>query len=281
MKGLVCILLMSIPLFLQECQRNQSDSNRTPVVATAGHILYLDEIQAAMPLYLSKEDSIRAAEAFIDQWIKQNLLYEAAEKNLQESSDIQKMVEDYRQALMVYEYQEQVLLEKLKTEVSDQDIADYYEANKQRFLSSRNLIKGIFIKVPVHSSNLKSIKNLYRKKDEASLEQLDLLCLQHAEIYENFSSDWMSFDDVMDHIPSEIDQNKLLKSKDFLEVEDEHYCYLLRIDEYLLSGNPEPLEFVSHRIKNIIINSHKTSFLHQLEDEMKTEAEKKGQIRYY
>ncbi|MBO5768494.1 MAG: hypothetical protein J6R19_01145 [Bacteroidales bacterium] len=272
---------MSIPLFLQECQRTQSDSNRTPVVATAGHILYLDEIQAAMPLYLSKEDSIRAAEAFIDQWIKQNLLYEAAEKNLQESSDIQKMVEDYRQALMVYEYQEQVLLEKLKTEVSDQDIADYYEANKQRFLSSRNLIKGIFIKVPVHSSNLKSIKNLYRKKDEASLEQLDLLCLQHAEIYENFSSDWMSFDDVMDHIPSEIDQNKLLKSKDFLEVEDEHYCYLLRIDEYLLSGNPEPLEFVSHRIKNIIINSHKTSFLHQLEDEMKTEAEKKGQIRYY
>ncbi|MBO7270284.1 MAG: hypothetical protein J6U81_03415, partial [Bacteroidales bacterium] len=244
MKGFVCILLMSIPLFLQECQRNQSDSNRTPVVATAGHILYLDEIQAAMPLYLSKEDSIRAAEAFIDQWIKQNLLYEAAEKNLQESSDIQKMVEDYRQALMVYEYQEQVLLEKLKTEVSDQDIADYYEANKQRFLSSRNLIKGIFIKVPVHSSNLKSIKNLYRKKDEASLEQLDLLCLQHAEIYENFSSDWMSFDDVMDHIPSEIDQNKLLKSKDFLEVEDEHYCYLLRIDEYLLSGNPEPLEFV-------------------------------------
>lgn len=281
MKGLVCILLMSIPLFLQECQRNQSDSNRTPVVATAGHILYLDEIQAAMPLYLSKEDSIRAAETFIDQWIKQNLLYEAAEKNLQESSDIQKMVEDYRQALMVYEYQEQVLLEKLKTEVSDQDIADYYEANKQRFLSSRNLIKGIFIKVPVHSSNLKSIKNLYRKKDEASLEQLDLLCLQHAEIYENFSSDWMSFDDVMDHIPSEIDQSKLLKSKDFLEVEDEHYCYLLRIDEYLLSGNPEPLEFVSHRIKNIIINSHKTSFLHQLEDEMKTEAEKKGQIRYY
>ena len=281
MKGLVCILLMSIPLFLQECQRNQSDSNRTPVVATAGHILYLDEIQAAMPLYLSKEDSIRAAEAFIDQWIKQNLLYEAAEKNLQESSDIQKMVEDYRQALMVYEYQEQVLLEKLKTEVSDQDIADYYEANKQRFLSSRNLIKGIFIKVPVHSSNLKSIKNLYRKKDEASLEQLDLLCLQHAEIYENFSSDWMSFDDVMDHIPSEIDQSKLLKSKDFLEVEDEHYCYLLRIDEYLLSGNPEPLEFVSHRIKNIIINSHKTSFLHQLEDEMKTEAEKKGHIRYY
>ena len=281
MKGFVCILLMSIPLFLQECQRNQSDSNRTPVVATAGHILYLDEIQAAVPLYLSKEDSIRAAEAFIDQWIKQNLLYEAAEKNLQESSDIQKMVEDYRQALMVYEYQEQVLLEKLKTEVSDQDIADYYEANKQRFLSSRNLIKGIFIKVPVHSSNLKSIKNLYRKKDEASLEQLDLLCLQHAEIYENFSSDWMSFDDVMDHVPSEIDQSKLLKSKDFLEVEDEHYCYLLRIDEYLLSGNPEPLEFVSHRIKNIIINSHKTSFLHQLEDEMKTEAEKKGQIRYY
>lgn len=281
MKGILCFILVAIPLFLQECQRNQNDSHRVPVVSTAGHTLYLDEVQAALPLYLNEEDSIKAARSYIDRWIKDNLIYEAAEKNLQESSEIQKMVEDYRQSLMVYEYQEQVLLEKLKTEVSDQDIANYYEANKQRFLSSRNLVKGCFIKVPAHSSNLKKIKELYRKKDEVSLEQLDLLCLQHAEIYENFRSDWMSFDDVMDHIPSALDQSKFLKSKDFLEVEDEQYCYLLKIDNYLLSGNPEPLEFVSHRIKNIIINSHKTSFLRQLEEEMKTEAEKKGQIRYY
>ena len=92
----------------------------------------------------------------------------------------------------------------------------------------------------------------------------------------------MTLDDVMDYIPYNMnDQAKFLKTKDYLEVEDENYAYLLKIDEYILAGNPEPLEFVSNRIKNIIINSHKTAFLRQLEEEMKREAEAKGQITYY
>ncbi len=282
MKGLLCLLLFSIPLFLQECRGIQEDSDREPIVATAAHVLYLDEIQAAVPQYLSGEDSVKAAESFIDAWIKQHLVYEAAESNLRETQEIKQMVEDYRLALMVYAYQEQVLSEKLQTEVNDEDIARYYTENTQRFLSSQNLIKGLFIKVPVRSNNLNTIRNLYRKTDEESAEKLDLSCLQNAEIYENFRNDWITFDDVMDHIPYMInDQAKFLKTKDYLEVEDDNYCYLLKIDKYVLAGNPEPLEFVSNRIKNIIINSQKTTFLRQLEEEMKQDAERKGQITYY
>lgn len=283
MKGLLCLILLSLPLFFQECQKKEVDSQREALVATAGgHVLYLDELQAALPQFINEEDSIQAAKLFIDTWVKQHLTYEAAEKNLQASEELNKMVEDYRMALMIYEYQEQVLLEKLKTEVSDEDIAAYYESNKQRFISSQNLIKGIFIKLPVHSAQLKKFKALYRKSDTRSMEDLDLLCLQYADTYDNFRSEWIRLDDVMDNIPSNLsDQTKFLKSKDFLEVEDDNFCYLLKIDEYLLAGHPEPLEFVNKRIKNIIINSQKTTFLRQLEEEMKREAEQKGQIIYY
>lgn len=282
MKALLCLILISIPMFLQECRGVKKDSDRTPVVATSQHVLYLDEIRAAIPTHLNQEDSVKAAQSYIDNWVKETLVYEAAQENLAESPEIRKMVEDYHKSLMVYEYQEQVLLEKLKTEVSDEEIAQYYEKNAHRFLSSQHLVKGIFIKLPAHSSSTKTIKSLYRKTDEASIEKLDLSCLQNAEIYEVFRSEWMTLDDVMDYIPYNMnDQAKFLKSKDYLEVEDENYAYLLKIDEYILAGNPEPLEFVSNRIKNIIINSHKTAFLRQLENEMKQEAEQKGQITYY
>ncbi len=281
MKYFICAILVSLPLMLQECQSRRLDNDRIAVVATSEHTLYLDELQAALPGFLSKEDSVKAAQSFIDRWLKQQLVYEAAVKNLQGSKEIQKMVEDYRQSLMMYEYQEQVLLEKLKTEVSEQEIAQYYENNKQRFISSRNLVKGLFIKVPKHSANVQSIKNLYRKTDDEACEQLDLLCLQYADIYENFRNDWRSFDDVMDLIPSKLNQSDFLKSKQFLEVEDDNFCYLLKVDDYLLAGNPEPLEMVDYRIKNIIINSQKTEFLRQFEEELKAEAEKKDQIRYY
>ena len=92
----------------------------------------------------------------------------------------------------------------------------------------------------------------------------------------------MTLDDLLDKIPFDVkDQEKFLKNNTFLDVNDENYCYMLYIDDYILAGNPEPLEFVSARIRNILINSQKTTFLHQFEENMLKEAKQKKEIIYY
>lgn len=282
MKHFLWILLLLSPAWLKTCIGSNTDSLRTPVLEVSGITLYMDELQASLPENLTKEDSVRLSQLYIENWIKDVLLYQAAQKNLKEDSKITAMVENYRRSLIIYEYQQQALNEKMKEEVSDDDIRSYYDENAERFLSSHNLIHGIFIKASLDAHNLLRIKSLYKKTDEKSLEELEALCFQNAATYDYFMDKWISLNDIMDLIPYEIkDQGKFLKSQNALEIEDEHYCYLLYINDYIPAGNPEPLEFVSQQIRNILINSQKTDFIHQFESQMVEEAKQKGKITYY
>lgn len=278
----LCLFLSLMPVWLKDCIGYRSDGERIPVVEVRGHFLYLDEIQAAIPSHLSSEDSLQMAHGFIDKWVKETLLYDAASKNLMESQAIKQMVEAYRRSLIVYEFQQQALAEKMEASVTEEDIADYYANNADRFLSSKNLVRGIFIKVPLSSSELQHLKQWYTKNDEQTIERIESACFQKSIVYDNFYSEWIALDDVLDLIPYHMpDQRKFLRSKKPLCVEDESYCYLLSIDSYLEAGSPEPLEFVSARIKHILMNSYKTAFLNQFEEEMFQEAQSKNQIHYF
>lgn len=76
------------------------------------------------------------------------LVYEKAEKNIPQNQELKDLVENYRSSLIIYEYQQQVLSEKMQTEIFEADLMDFYKSNSNRFPAERNLVKGIFLKVP-------------------------------------------------------------------------------------------------------------------------------------
>ncbi|MDD2559620.1 MAG: peptidylprolyl isomerase [Bacteroidales bacterium] len=281
MKHLLWLLLL-MPAWLQTCLGKETESPRVAVVQVSDAILYLDEIQNTLPAGLNSSDSIRLANSFIENWVKEAILYQSASKNLGQSPEINRMVENYRRSLIIYQYQQQALIEKMETEVTEADMAEYYEKNANRFLSNKNLIKGLFIKVPLSAPGLDKLKTWYKKNDTESLDNIEKYSFQNASIYEYFHETWTSLDDVMDQIPTNIaNQEKFLRNQKFLEIEDDNYCYLLYISDYITAGSPQPLDYVSAQIKNILINSRKTEFIHQFENEMFEQAKRKGEIKYF
>lgn len=281
MKHLLWLLLL-MPAWLQTCLGKETESPRVAVVRVSDAILYLDEIQNTLPAGLNSSDSIRLANSFIENWVKEAILYQSASKNLGQSPEINRMVENYRRSLIIYQYQQQALIEKMETEVTEADMAEYYEKNANRFLSNKNLIKGLFIKVPLSAPGLDKLKTWYKKNDTESLDNIEKYSYQNASIYEYFYETWTSLDDVMDQIPTNIaNQEKFLRNQKFLEIEDDNYCYLLYISDYITAGSPQPLDYVSAQIKNILINSRKTEFIHQFENEMFEQAKRKGEIKYF
>lgn len=271
-----------MPAWLQTCLGKETELPRVAVVQISDATLYLDEIQQALPAGLSSVDSIRLSNAYIESWVKEAILYRAASKNLGLSPEINRMVEDYRRSLIIYQYQQQALIEKMETEVTEADMVDYYEKNLNRFLSNKNLIKGLFIKVPLSAPGIDKLKTWYKKSDTESLDKIEKYSYLNASIYEYFYETWMSLDDVMDQIPTNIaDQEKFLRSQKSLEVEDDKYCYLLYISDYITTNSPQPLDYVSAQIKNILINSRKTEFIHQFENDMFEQAKRKGEIKYF
>ena len=282
-RQILCILLVTMPFWLKDCLGIEEEIQRQPVAEVLGQVLYLDEVEAVIPEDCTPDDSVQVAQDYVCQWIKEALLYDAASKNLMESEEIRTMVENYRRQLMVYEYQQQALVEKMEETVTDDDITAYYEQNKQRFPLSQSLIKGMYVRVPAKASYLTQVKDLFKKTDDATVDAIESLCLQKGLLYSNFTQEWMTMDLMMEQIPHDDNKNwaALLRTQKVLVSTDANFCYLLGIHQYLLPGQPEPLEYVSGRIRSILQNHNKTRFLHEMEDNMYEQALEKGLITFY
>ena len=276
-------LMMLLPLLLKTCSNSETEKNRVPLAKVGNEVVYLDEALQGMPEGLSGKDSTLYVRQFLKSRVKDLLVYEKAVKNIPQNQELEDLVENYRRSLIIYEYQQQVLNEKMQTELSESELLDFYKANSKRFVAERNLVKGIFIKIPKNAPDLGKIKQLYKSSSTDSFEKIEKYCVQNAGQFEYFYDKWVSFDDIMDNIPYTLSgsQSDFLKSRSTLELVEKDFCYLLYIDDYVLSGNTAPFEYVHDNVKNVMMNSRKTEFVHQFEQNLLREAENKGKIKYY
>ena len=260
---------------------HDTTTGQTDVLASMeGHQLHRAEVESLIPRTASAADSLLIAENYVKKWVKEQLVYEVAERNLSdEKMEIDQLVEDYRRSLIRYRYQERLVNERLKTDISEQDKQQFYEENPKLFTLEQGLIKGLFLKIPVDAPGLVDVKKWYKSSDEAALEKIEKYSVQNATIYEYFYDKWVDFDEVMDNIPIYVsDPATFLKGHKQVEVADSSYCYLLNIAEYLVPGQTEPYESASPRIVEMLVNQRKVDFLRNFEDELYNEAVQKGKV---
>jgi len=273
---------MLIPLLLKTCVNSEAEKDRVLLAKVGDEAVYLDEALQGMPQGLSGKDSTLFVRQFLKSRVKDLLLYEKAVKNIPQSQEMEDLVENYRRSLIIYEYQQQVLNEKMQTEISESEMLDFYKTNSRRFVTEHNLVKGIFIKISKNAPDLEKLKQVYKNSSTESIEKVEKYCVQNAGQVEFFYDKWISFDDIMDNIPYSIsNRSDFLKNRSTLDVVEKDYCYLLYIDEYVLSGNTAPFEYVRDNVRNVMINSKKSEFLNQFEQNLFKEAESKKKIKYY
>lgn len=265
------------------CQTNQVTEDSDILVKLDDKVLMKSEVIALIPKGTSSADSLLLADSYVKKWLKESLVYDLARKNLDdEMNNIEQLVERYRQSLVRYRYQEKLIKEKLSDEIRESDKMSFYEENPQRFLSDKNLIKGLFLKVPVDAPNVNQVREWYKSSSEASVENIEKYSVQYANIYEYFYDKWVDFDEVMDNIPEHISNPVLfLKNNKSLEVKDSSYYYFLNIKQYLPIGSVEPYDYAEAEIKDILINQRKLEFLKNFENELYTDAIRKNRIVYY
>ena len=266
--------------FLVGCAHDTTTGQTDVLASMEGHQLHRAEVESLIPRTASAADSLLIAENYVKKWVKEQLVYEVAERNLSdEKMEIDQLVEDYRRSLIRYRYQERLVNERLKTDISEQDKQQFYEENPKLFTLEQGLIKGLFLKIPVDAPGLADVKKWYKSSDEAALEKIEKYSVQNATIYEYFYDKWVDFDEVMDNIPIYVsDPATFLKGHKQVEVADSSYCYLLNIAEYLVPGQTEPYESASPRIVEMLVNQRKVDFLRNFEDELYNEAVQKGKV---
>ena len=167
-----CLGLL-ILLFCGSCKERHDHGGRTPLVELDGNFLYHEDLQLVLPADLSKDDSLLFAEHYIRNWAEDVLLYEKAQSNIPNSDEIDKLVENYRKALIMHTYQQELINQTLSEEISEAELTGYYEKHQELFKVERPLMKGLFIKVPLTAPQLGSVRRWYKTETREAVEHLE------------------------------------------------------------------------------------------------------------
>lgn len=269
-------------LLLFSCGRGVQDVGADVLVSVEGHSLLRSEVESVIPRTLSSADSLLVAESYAKKWVKDVLVYDVAEENLgEEMADVERLVEAYRHSLIRYRYQEQLVRERLSAEIRESDVLNYYETNQKKFELKTNLVKGLFLKVPIDAPGLTDLKRWYKSDDASAVEKIDKYSLQNAAIYDYFYDKWMDFEDVMENIPMQLSNpSAYLKANKTLEVSDSSYCYLLNIRDYIPAGQVAPYDYVQPQIMDMLLAQRKQKFLRDFEEELYNDAIRDGKVRF-
>ncbi len=259
---------MIFALFLTACHLFVETGE--PIAQVGNQVLTTEELSKNIPDYLDDTDSSLWADDYIKRWVQSELLLLKAEENLKaDMKDVSKELDEYRNSLIVYRYKNELMKQKMDTAVNEADILKYFNENRESFILNRNIVKAIYIKVPVEVSNPENIKDLCVSNDPEQLAKLNEYCISYAKTYDRFNDQWIAAEMVLKNTPVEItNQQHFLERNRFIESSDMNYYYLVCIRDYRLSGKAPPLDYVYNDIRNLILSKQKMQFLKQIEKDV-------------
>ncbi len=279
----IYILLFSI-LLITACTDIKNGANRTVIAKAGDKYLYADELPKMANNNISEADSISIIRNFIDRWIKKELILSRAELNLTDEyiSEMNQKLEETRSSLMIYQYQQQMMVQRMDTTVEMIEIENYYNDNIQSFNLIHPLVKAIFIKIPIEAPNIDRAKLWYKSNSQEDLQNLESYCYQFADKYDDFDEKWIDVSYLLRVLPDDIENiSRFLRNNTHYETSDSLYHYFINIRDFRLTGAIAPIEYVSDDIKNIILNNRKIEFLQNLENGIYNEALRENQFKIY
>lgn len=265
--GLILLLLLS------SCH-SKADKNVEVIASVYGKNLYKTDLENISFKGITYNDSVLRARSFIDKWINNQLLLRQAENNLDPKQlDFSKRLEEYRNSLVINKYETELIRQNLNTEVTDEQILEYYNSNSGEFRLNRNVVRLAMVAVPKDSNKKWIFTKLMRDYDSLMLDSIASIADEYADRYDLDVEQWHDFEEIIDMYGLKVaNQEDFLRKNDFLVVNDGDLSILIRFCEYRLVGDDSPCELQADRIKYIILSSRKKELLEKLYDDLYSKA---------
>lgn len=282
------IFLGSVLLVLSGVLTSCGNKEETEVPANAiarvyDKYLFKEDLQGIIPENTDPKDSIKLVENFIQNWIRENLMLDHADKNLpEEAKDFNKQLEAYKRSLLVYTFEQALIAEKLDTNVGQESIVKYYDENEDNFTLRESITRVDYVKVLNSAPKLKEIRKLLKSNDDEKKEELQEYCLSYAKNFSLGSTDWYTIDQLKGEFPETIDwENQSLLSGNVTEEKDSLFTYVIRLRDYQKKNGPAPLSYVQEDIVNIILNKRKLELINQMKKDILLRAESRNNFEIY
>ncbi len=281
MKLVYPLLIGSI--LLSSCQWFGDDRPDSAIARVNETYLYRANLAGLVPEGTDADDSIKLVQAFIDNWIRDQLLLDEANRKLSaKNKDFQAKLDDYRKSLLIYTLEDQVVSGEMDTAVDEKLIATFFDLNKDQFTLRDPIFKGRYVKIENSAPKKDDLRNLMRSSRNKDLKNLQEYCLQYAVNYHLNDSSWFYSEEVMRSMPRELMSKMQLENRNALqEVEDEQYLYLAIARDFRDVGAEPPIDLERNNIRDLILLQRRQQTISRFVEELYQKAEEDKKFEKY
>lgn len=280
------ISVFVVLLLATSCREASTLFGYDTVVRVGRNTLSSADIAAAVPKGLSGVDSVNYVDSYIDKWIIRQLKLQEAELIFSSSEgDIDRMVEDYRQSLLIRKIEQYYLDKDVDLQITDADIEAYYNSHKGDFRLTSAVVKGYIVSFPEKYRRKEWLLQMMRSaKDESGdkFKEFEQVCLKN-----NFRmvkyEEWVDFSDYLANLPllRSANHDKRLSERGVQQIHYDATCYAFRITDVLSAGEPMPLFMAKDKIVSILTKRRQGEIIRQNEERIRQNADNNGLIKIY
>jgi hypothetical protein len=286
-----CVLLLSVWLFsacdyisFSKVNAGEGTEESVPLASVGDIFLYKKDLEGIVPQGIAIDDSIGLVERHVKDWVKKQLVISEAQKQLTfDEVELERRVLDYRYALMMHEFEKNMIQKRLDTNISEEEIVAYYNENLQNFELKQNILRGYFIQLSNDAPKLNRFRYLIRSSRKDLMEELKSYAYSYGTKVHLNDSVWVNFEDLINNTPLMKIPNKtdFLQRNRYFEIPGEDYIYFLKITQYKIQNDTSPLEFVRDDIQKIILNKRKVRLAKELEESIYENAVQNDGFKIY
>ncbi|VBB45372.1 conserved hypothetical protein [uncultured Paludibacter sp.] len=276
---ILCFVCLGV---MWSCTKTTPEPKRVPLLEVEGKFLYKDVVEKVIPATANKIDSAEIADRYIRKWVTDVLMYENGQRNLQNEAEIDEQVEEYRKALVIHQYEQALVEERVSNDILDEELHEFYNSYNSQLASQDNLIKGVLLILPKSAPKIDQVREWVRIPNEKSLENIEKYSLKNAISFDYFMKNWMPLKEILKKAPFKIEDSRaFVNDKSFSETTDSTKIYMLRITDAVLMGQTEPFEVAQDKIKTIMLNKRQSDFIIQFEKDIYNDAVSNGSINFF
>ena len=274
--GLISVMLLSA------CQENKEDKGEI-IVSVYGKNLYRTDLENIFYEGISYNDSVLRSKVYIDKWVLNQLLVRQAENNLEPNQlDFSKRLEEYRNSLVINKYETELINQNLDTEVTEDQIQEYYNNNSDEFRLNRDIVRIATVELPNDSKKKWLFTKLFRDYDSLMVDSITNLSNEFALSCNMEIEKWHNFDEVVENFNLKVnDKKSFLNENKYCVVNNKDAYILIRFCEYRFVGDVSPCEMEEDRIKYIILSNRKKDLLEKLYEDIYSKAVQEKAFEIY
>ncbi len=277
------VAILTLFMMFGAC-KNKNSQDSDAVVRVNDSYIYRKDLDKLVAPGTTAEDSLVIVNNYFNHWATQRLLLDVAAFNLsdEKKSEIQDLVDQFKTDLLTAAYLERMVQQSLDTVVSETDLRNFYNENKDKLVSNEVLVQLRYVNVLNENPKLASIKKYFLSNKKQDFKKLEDLSLQ-MKSYALNDSVWVNMNQIYGKLPFITSDNikSYLSDGLFYEIKDAESTYMVKVNKVLDKNSISPFEYIKPTLIQTVMNNRKMELIKKIQKDILDDANKNNQYEIY